>query len=299
MDAAQGGGKVGDATRRGEQLPCPPGHFCKRARKRRCAAGRWSSGTVAGGARATNSSACEGACAPGYWCPSGSVSPRERACPAGRYAAIAGSRSAACEGACAPGHFCAAASVSRTAALCSAADSSVYCPEGTTAQQRAPEGWWTQTLPLSRIAQIAEMESRNASLRSTIERCDVGFWCSAGVRAPCPAGALCRCDVAWTSSSCPSPPHLLCSRHPLRFPFLPHPSATGRYGATLALSSAACSGSATRGYWTAAGSRSATQHACPIGRYGARTGLTKAEECTLCRSGVVCGLAATSESASL
>ena len=206
MDAAQGGGKVGDATRRGEQLPCPPGHFCKRARKRRCAAGRWSSGTVAGGARATNSSACEGACAPGYWCPSGSASPRERACPAGRYAAIAGSRSAACEGACAPGHFCAAASVSRTAALCSAADSSVYCPEGTTAQQRAPEGWWTQTLPLSRMAQIAEMESRNASLRSTIERCDVGFWCSAGVRAPCPAGALCRCDVMWTSSSCPSPP---------------------------------------------------------------------------------------------
>jgi hypothetical protein len=60
------------------------------------------------------------------------------------------------------------------------------------------------------------------------------------------------------------------------------PCPAGTYGATPALTSAACSGNCTAGYYCVAGSTSTTDASCPAGKYS----LVSASMCTSCSAGL-------------
>lgn len=80
------------------------------------------------------------ACPPGSFCEHGLQAP----CPAGRWAAQAGSSSPACESACRAGYFCPRGSNLAAAEPCG--NSSVYCPPGSGHPLPAPPGWYTLAL---------------------------------------------------------------------------------------------------------------------------------------------------------
>ena len=86
--------------------------------------------------------------------------------------------------------------------------------------------------------------------------CPIGHYCIGGVKIVCPAG---------------------------------------KYGLSVGLSSAHCSGSCQMGFYCPAASTRPAQKACPGGSYGDRTGLGSAAECTTpCASGYTCDAASTS-----
>ena len=86
--------------------------------------------------------------------------------------------------------------------------------------------------------------------------CPVGHYCIGGVKIVCPAG---------------------------------------KYGLSVGLSSAHCSGSCQMGFYCPAASTRPAQKACPGGSYGDRAGLGSAAECTTpCASGYTCDAASTS-----
>ena len=63
---------------------------------------------------------CDGLCEPGHYCPSGSISPKEKKCPPGSYGDIRGLKTSACSDLCEPGHFCPEGSVSPIEKKCKA-----------------------------------------------------------------------------------------------------------------------------------------------------------------------------------
>eukprot|EP00937_MAST-01D_sp_MAST-1D-sp2_P007576 g7576.t1 len=116
---------------------------------------------------------CAGACAPGAYCPAGSVSAEQVPCPAGRYGDTAGLATPACSGVCPAGHYCPAGTWSATAFPCGAtrfeavpaptappqpaarsallarliafpgAGAALYCPAGSALPLVAPPGFFT------------------------------------------------------------------------------------------------------------------------------------------------------------
>lgn len=81
---------------------------------------------------------CSGYCSKGYYCPAGSTSAKQVACPAGRYGDVAGLKDSKCSGLCAAGYYCPLGSTSSMQQACG--DASVYCPEGSATPITVSEG---------------------------------------------------------------------------------------------------------------------------------------------------------------
>lgn len=101
--------------------PCPPGYYCVAGLRHFCPAGTYAS------TNRTSKPDCEGFCSPGFYCPTGSTSPRQFACPAGRYG-TGGSIDANCTGICNGGYFCPLNSTSPYEKICGG--EYLYCPPG-------------------------------------------------------------------------------------------------------------------------------------------------------------------------
>lgn len=98
-----------NATARTAQRPCEPGSFCHGGVKFDCPPGTF--GSAAAPVATRTGAACSGLCAKGHWCPAGSTSPTEVACPFGRFGATKGLGTSRCSGACLRAYECRAGSV--------------------------------------------------------------------------------------------------------------------------------------------------------------------------------------------
>jgi hypothetical protein len=89
----------------------------------------------------TGGFALEKPCEPGFWCLGGV----RHACPAGRYGARPHSVDPVCDGDCAAGYFCPSGSASPVAHVCAArgGHSNVYCPAGSGAPVAVPRGFYS------------------------------------------------------------------------------------------------------------------------------------------------------------
>ena len=210
---------------------------------------------------------CAGSCAPGHWCPAGSISATQNACPAGRYSAgQAGDN--LCHGDCDAGFVCAEGATkpfttSETddgtgVTMCGA--ESVYCPKGTKTAILAEPGYYTV--------------GGTPKTRSAQELCPLGSYCIAGRKTICPPGSFGE-TKGLSESACSG----LC--------------VSGRYGMAGEHTTAWCEGYCDPGYWCTAGSAVPNPEACPAGRFS--TGFAKTNECTgPCSPGYFCPVASES-----
>ena len=171
-------------------------------------------------------------CPPGSYCVDG----KRWEMPPGRYGKALGTVSVTAimeTGICKRGWYCPAASVSSTPIRCGA--SNKYCPEGSGSPTPVPEGWYT-AMGLLYTAEVTDinvdvyMETsgrhQDDDIKYEIAECEVGHWCSGGLRNACPSG---------------------------------------RYGSTRGLSSPFCSGPCAAGFICPRGSFRSTQQVCGFG----------------------------------
>lgn len=214
---------------------CPPGRF--------------------GNAAGLTTASCSGECALGYYCPAGSTSSNANECPPGRYGATTGLTTSDCSGVCDAGYYCENRETSSRPSgkvckrgrygklgsvdsdcsgpcnagyYCNAGSSSAsqfkcggvnkFCPEGSYEPQTVPSG--SYSIPVSAPVDI----------RQGATVCEPGFWCSGGVRTPCPIG---------------------------------------RYGSTSGLTVGTCTGECDAGFYCPAGSASSQQEECGQGDFPA------------------------------
>jgi hypothetical protein len=169
-------------------------------------------------------------------------------CPGGRYGVVAGqaSAAAACNGTCAAGYACAPGSATPTASVCPQGSFSL---EGAAVCSLCPAGRYgaSQALP--------------AALCSG--PCAAGYVCAIGSTSDaaleCPPGSFSLEGEAVCS---------LCQ--------------AGRYGASQAVPSAACTGACEAGYACPAGSTNGTVELCSAGKYST----VGSGACTACPTGV-------------
>ena len=119
---------------RANEANCPKGSYCVEGVARLCPAGRW------GGSEGLHDSKCDGACAPGYYCPEGSTISTQVVCSAGRYSTY-GMGSAECSGKCARGFYCPEASSSRWEYECGGELN--YCPDGSGIPMNVSIGYYS------------------------------------------------------------------------------------------------------------------------------------------------------------
>ena len=111
---------VGAPDTRSDQEICPKGSYCVNGVARLCPAGTY------GGTTGLKTKDCSGLCADGFYCPEGSTSRTQIACPAGRYSQDGSNL--LCKD-CEPGYYCPEASVRPDQFECGG--DMVYCPQGT------------------------------------------------------------------------------------------------------------------------------------------------------------------------
>ncbi|CAM9174325.1 unnamed protein product [Ectocarpus fasciculatus] len=214
-------------------------------------------------------------CPVGRYCVGGVSWP----CPAGRFGASELSVNSSCTGLCGPGH---------------------YCPEGSHRADQVSEGHYTvgggATLLMEAVitttadtivvagtnettAEQVEADTSLTSTRSAERLCEPGFWCEAGFRYPCEAGAygsdfgatrgncsgLCEAGFVCRNGSVSpeenpcgalSPPGSYADQGLL------YTCPAGRYGASHGLSVPLCSGSCSVGFYCEPGSVSSRERAC-------------------------------------
>ena len=211
---------------------------------------------------AETAASCTGVCEAGYWCPAGSTSMRERACPGGTWG-MAGSTNTSCSGTCAQGHYCPLASTSSRRFPCSSP--AFYCAEASASPALVPAGHYS--VPLS-TAEGAD--ALPVTVFATVAPCVAGEFCARGVRSFCPPGRYGTAALE-SSPSCFG----LC--------------AAGRFGSTGGHTTPACEGPCAPGAYCPEGSTSAHQEVCPAGRWGAG-GSVDATCDGLCLPGYYCSV---------
>ena len=162
----------------------------------------------------------------------------------GTYGDTYGLTSAACSGPCHAGYLCLTASPSPTQYECGA-NSSVYCPVGSSAPSLVPAGFYSR--------------GRTLTTRSAILPCPSGMYCMDGLQYECPAGRFSRsgsrteeCDgLCAAGYYCPTS-----SSSATQFS-----CPAGRFG-SLGMGTAACTGSCLRGYYCPPNSTVAHQNEC-------------------------------------
>ena len=273
---------------------CPLGSYCLSGVRSLCPAGFF------GDSYGLSSMNCSGLCLHGYLCPLGTVSPRSHdcgnssvycptgsyvptpvspgyysgpiyvdprnrfqqwICPVGHYCSDGESRlcdgghfgnstglsSSSCTGSCRSGYFCPPGSVSDTENECGGVDR--YCPPGSDSPSYVPDGF------------VSGPSYVNETIRSTIESCPLGFYCTGGESRPCSAGSFGNSTVL-TSPSCSGlcPIGFYCSEGTSQPDSYPCPS--GRYGSELGLFNSSCSGSCSPGFYCPLGSTNSTFIRC-------------------------------------
>ncbi|KAM7082943.1 uncharacterized protein J5F26_014046 [Ciconia maguari] len=300
-----------------EPIPCPSGKYQDQAGKSQCEtcpAGMFCALKDHPGDLQENFS--HGVvkpieCPAGYYCPSGTKvanqypcpegtysnqtglgNPREcKPCPGGTFCASAGLLSPS--GPCLPGYYCTSkAHIPRpvndeAGDLCPAGH---YCPPGSSKPEPCPTGTF---LPQS------GMVYRNAclpcpggkfcqgeGLASVSGTCYAGYFCDLGSTQPdhkhCPPGFYCP-----EGSESPVP----CSPGSFN-------SDSGKWRSTdcqLCPAGYFCSGSGAHtpelcpaGYFCLPGTNFSTEHPCPKGTFGPRTGATSESDCEPCPAGMYC-----------
>lgn len=156
----------------------------------------------------TEVSACE-LCPLGSYCPGG-TEPRAL-CLGGFYGDSTGATTSHCSGPCSPGYYCPAGSVSSTARACG--DPKYFCPGRSSVPALVPAGHFS----------MSDNSVDSPETRDTFEMCDIGHYCSEGVRYACPAGT---------------------------------------FGSVAGLETDSCTGSCKAGYFCPPGSTSPMQHLC-------------------------------------
>ena len=248
--------------------PCDPGHFCPREghtdpRPFRCGNATVFCPTgsvrptpaVSRGFYTTHAGPYEGRlalldplnetmsaqllCEPGFWCEGG----RKFQCPAGRFGWAHGDGSPDCGGPCKAGFRCpghpgppstaAAPLECASGSLHAHQPSSFFCPEGTgNSPRRVGSGFYTVGGGEGNTTRTAEV------------RCEAGWWCAGGVKAPCPAGTYGR-TRGLTSPRCSGvcPKGFACPEASV----LPTKCAPGTYSTGAAKRCTPCPGGGGRG----------------------------------------------------
>ncbi len=245
--------------------PCPEGRF-----------GADPGGTSAG-------AACTGTCGAGYSCPPGTAAANATAsvcpagtfstegagscsqCAAGLYGGSPGAVSPQCSGLCAPGFFCTSGSTNNTPSVCPAGQYSMagagQCSDCSSGQYGSTPGLQTPDCTGPCTAGYA---CPAGSVNATVTLCPAGTYSTVG-------SSVCTPCVAGLYGDTPGLPLAACTG----------PCPAGRFGSVSGLTSATCTGACDAGYACTPGSISATQTACPMGRYS----LGSAGECTVCPGG--------------
>lgn len=142
------------------QLLCEPGHWCERGVKQQCQAGRF------GWRHGEDRPACGGLCRAGYRCPGHPGPPSLTANPLECSEGLTTTHQNSND------HM-----VPKALVLAS----SFYCPEGTgQTPKRVSAGYYTVG------------GGQGNTTRTNQVRCEAGYWCSGGVKEPCPVGSFGR-----------------------------------------------------------------------------------------------------------
>ena len=195
-------GRYGSSTRETNSScsgECAAGYFCPAgstsayqnvcgARNRICPAGSQAPQTAPAGSYTDGDTSALlqvslTTCEPGFYCP-GDGSRYE--CKPGFYGDSYGLSSAECSGQCRSGHYCGSASSTPTHYRCG--NSSVYCPRGSAAPKAVHAGFYSiNTGDATAADQL--WDDGNAT-RSAEIPCEPGYYCTAGVKQPCPPGTF-------------------------------------------------------------------------------------------------------------
>lgn len=134
------------------------------------------------------------ACPPGYYCPGDG---RRYQCPAGTFASHTGSATAECEGLCERGYYCHSGSDSARQHRCG--NASFYCVAGSASPTPATPGFYTITTG-SNAGEQALWDPFNRTQSAELP-CEPGYYCTAGIKYPCPPGSF-GWRYGMTDSSC-------------------------------------------------------------------------------------------------
>ena len=122
-------------------------------------------------------------CPAGSYCSGG----EKTLCPAGHFGETTGLSTADCSGSCPAGYYCPEGSVSGTTNKCGSVDK--YCPAGSSAPTDVSEGYYSGP------------EDADVDVRSESTICPIGYYCTGGVKRPCPAGSY-GTSEGLSSSTC-------------------------------------------------------------------------------------------------
>lgn len=259
-------------------------------------------------------------CEPGFWCAGGV----KRPCLDGHYGDAAGQVEATCSGPCAAGHMCVqhfdtltqllTGSTSPTQHECGGPD--VYCPAGSGAVTEVRQGYYT----VDEQGRTGDGSNPRANMtRSGERKCEIGHYCSGGLKYQCPAGRFgdtegqsspqCsgECEEGYYCPSgsirarqvtCEHDPGVFCpagSGAPLPL-FDGQDTLTGGVGAYYAvpspadvtaddpLAGAVAQNVCPMGHYCQEGKK----FACPPGRYGSTKGITTPLCSGVCEAGYYC-----------
>lgn len=140
-------------------------------------------------------------CSPGFYCLDGT----KRACPAGKYGAVAGLAIPECSGDCSAGYYCPPASARQFAC----GNASVYCPRASIAPKLVGHGNYSSMDDSDGPSVAAATAS--SDVRASERICEPGYYCLDGIRRPCPAGFF-GASAGLASASCDGscPPGMYC-----------------------------------------------------------------------------------------
>jgi hypothetical protein len=177
---------------------CPAGHFCVSAvsAPQACSAGTWNPVTgatnasycmtcPAGSYCTSASSSVTGFCAPGHYCPPGSVTNQTFPCPSQYYRAHPGARSLQDCAICPAGSSCGVATVDPVA--CPAGS---YCVTGVDTPENCPPGTFGNSTGLRRVEDctpcLPGSYCDGSGLTAPRGPCDPGYYCLEGSSTPAP-----------------------------------------------------------------------------------------------------------------
>ena len=194
-----------EATRTGE-TQCEAGHYCSGGVKVQCPAGTF------GNSPGLSTAACDGPCPAGYYCPAGTAGPLD-----------CGDATLCVQHGCAVRGLC-------VATHCPPTLPPRFCPEGAGVPSDVQEGYYTTPLGVAAANRESEAQceagyfchngvrsecgefqwcaagvssptvvkpgeystptSAPATRREAVVQCEAGYYCTEGVRQPCPAGVF-------------------------------------------------------------------------------------------------------------
>ena len=304
------------ATPLGQAIACPAGTYTPPPDNTRLSNSGNCTICTSGSYCLGGQSQVSGACAPGFWCPAGSISPTANPCPAGAYSAstsltVSSSCSATAKGyytlagvsamvPCPSGRYTSvtntvAASEGGPVPYCLPCSAGSYCSSGSSAPTNCGSGFYS------------------ASLASVCTPCPLGTYCSSATTT---ATMLVTDGGSWNKSSDLSGmcfPGTLCGLGEVAIPNLSTkpvpagyyapagatyaiPCPAGKYLAQLgsgsladcmttpagyySLSASTSYSICSPGYYCLSGSSSPQQSPCPAGRYSADSGAEALSSCS-------------------